>query len=71
MQVDHDTSDRRGDMFGHMGVDHLAEQGMIDMIIDSSPISGPSCAEPPLIWRLVEAIKVSEITKLTHSRPRS
>ena len=48
-----------GDMFGTKGVDHLAQQGMIDTIIGGSYPSGPSSAEPPLIWNLVSAEKVA------------
>jgi len=42
-----------GDMFGTKGVDHLAQDGMIDTIIGGSYPSGPSSAEPPLIWQLL------------------
>lgn len=42
-----------GDMFGTKGVDHLAQPGMIDTIIGGSYPSGPSSAEPPLIWQLI------------------
>jgi len=41
-----------GDMFGTKGVDHLAKPGMIETIIGGSYPSGPSSAEPPLIWQL-------------------
>lgn len=42
-----------GDMFGTKGVDHLAKPGMIKTIIGGSYPSGPSSAEPPLIWQLI------------------
>jgi propionate CoA-transferase len=43
-----------GDMFGTKGIDHLAaHSGMIDTIIGGSYPSGPSSAEPPVIWQLI------------------
>jgi len=48
-----------GDMFGTKGVDHLAQEGMIDTIIGGSYPSGPSSSEPPLIWRLLGDNKVA------------
>ncbi len=48
-----------GDMFGTKGVDHLATNGQIETIIGGSYPSGPSSAEPPLIWQLVGANKVA------------
>ena len=48
-----------GDMFGTLGVDHLAQDGMIDTIIGGSYPSGPSSANPPLIWDLVVNNKVA------------
>ena len=48
-----------GDMFGTKGVDHLAQEGMIDTIIGGSYPSGPSSADPPLIWDLISAEKVA------------
>lgn len=42
-----------GDMFGTKGVDHLAQPGLIDTIIGGSYPSGPSSAEPPLIWQML------------------
>ena len=42
-----------GDMFGTKGVDHLAQDGMIETIIGGSYPSGPSSGEPPLIWTLL------------------
>lgn len=44
-----------GDMFGTKGVDHIAHQGMIDRIIGGSYPSGPTNAEPPLIWQRILA----------------
>ena len=48
-----------GDMFGTKGVDHLAQEGMIDTIIGGSYPSGPSSSEPPLIWQLLGANKLA------------
>jgi len=48
-----------GDMFGTKGIDHLAQEGMIDTIIGGSYPSGPSSAEPPLIWQLIGANKLA------------
>lgn len=42
-----------GDMFGTKGTDHIAKPGMIARIIGGSYISGPSKAEPPLIWKRI------------------
>lgn len=48
-----------GDMFGTKGVDHLAQDGMIKKMIVGSLPSGPSSAEPPLIWNLVLDNKIA------------
>jgi acyl CoA:acetate/3-ketoacid CoA transferase len=48
-----------GDMFGTKGVDHLAQDGMIDTIIGGSYPSGPSSAEPPLIWQMLGANQIA------------
>ncbi|GAC88022.1 acyl-CoA transferase [Gluconobacter thailandicus F149-1 = NBRC 100600] len=48
-----------GDMFGTKGVDHLAQPGMIRKIIGGSYPSGPSNAEPPLIWQRILAEDVA------------
>lgn len=42
-----------GDMFGTRGVDHLAQPGLLATIIGGSYPSGPSSAEPPLIWQML------------------
>lgn len=44
-----------GDMFGTKGVDHIAHKGMISRIIGGSYPSGPTTAEPPLIWQRILA----------------
>lgn len=48
-----------GDMFGTKGVDHIAKPGMIRRIIGGSYPSGPSSAEPPLIWQRITGEDVS------------
>lgn len=48
-----------GDMFGTKGVDHLAHKGMIHRIIGGSYPSGPTNAEPPLIWQRILAEDVA------------
>lgn len=42
-----------GDMSGIRGVDHIARKGLLAKIIGGSYPSGPSSAEPPLIWQMV------------------
>ena len=42
-----------GDMFGTKGIDHLAKKGLISTILGGSYPSGPSSAEPPLIWQML------------------
>lgn len=48
-----------GDMFGTLGVDHIARPGMIARIIGGSYPSGPTNAEPPLIWQLITSEQVA------------
>lgn len=48
-----------GDMFGTKGVDHIAHKGMIDRIIGGSYPSGPTNADPPLIWQRILANDVA------------
>ena len=48
-----------GDMFGTMGVDHIARPGMLSRIIGGSYPSGPTTAEPPRIWRMITANEVA------------
>jgi propionate CoA-transferase len=47
-----------GDMWGIKGVDHIAKQGCLAKIIAGSYPSGPSSAEPPAIWRIVEGNQI-------------
>lgn len=42
-----------GDMSGIKGVDHIAKKGLLKRIIGGSYPSGPSGAEPPLIWQMI------------------
>ncbi len=42
-----------GDMSGIKGIDHIARKGLLKKILGGSYPSGPSTAEPPLIWRMV------------------
>ncbi|MEM6461061.1 MAG: acyl CoA:acetate/3-ketoacid CoA transferase [Pseudomonadota bacterium] len=42
-----------GDFFGTKGVDHIAKPGCLSKIIGGSYPSGPSNAEPPLIWQMI------------------
>ena len=48
-----------GDMSGVKGVDHIAKAGLIKRIIGGSYPSGPSSAEPPLIWQLLGANEIA------------
>ncbi|ABC90515.1 probable acyl-CoA transferase protein [Rhizobium etli CFN 42] len=42
-----------GDMSGIKGVDYIARKGLLKRIIGGSYPSGPSSAEPPLIWQMI------------------
>lgn len=42
-----------GDMWGIKGIDHLARPGLIARVLAGSYPSGPSSAEPPLIWQMI------------------
>lgn len=42
-----------GDFFGTKGIDHIAKPGCLSRIIGGSYPSGPSKAEPPLIWQMI------------------
>lgn len=44
-----------GDMFGTKGVDHIARDGLLSRIIGGSYPSGPTKADPPLIWQMIAA----------------
>ncbi len=47
-----------GDFFGTKGIDHIAHEGCLVRIIGGSYPSGPSQAEPTLIWNMILADKV-------------
>lgn len=47
-----------GDMSGIKGIDHLARAGLLARIIAGSYPSGPSQAEPPLIWQMVSGNQI-------------
>ncbi len=48
-----------GDMSGIKGIDHIARPGLLKKIIAGSYPSGPSSAEPPLIWQMIGADQVA------------
>ncbi|RZL84134.1 MAG: acyl CoA:acetate/3-ketoacid CoA transferase [Rhodococcus sp. (in: high G+C Gram-positive bacteria)] len=43
-----------GDMWGIKGIDHIARPGLLARVIAGSYPSGPSSAEPPRIWQMIE-----------------
>jgi propionate CoA-transferase len=43
-----------GDMSGIKGIDHIATRGLLARVIAGSYPSGPSSAEPPRIWQMIE-----------------
>lgn len=47
-----------GDMWGIKGIDHIAKPGLLAKIIAGSYPSGPSSAEPPKIWQMIEADEI-------------
>ncbi len=47
-----------GDFFGTKGVDHIARPGCISRIIGGSYPSGPTKADPPLIWQMITANQI-------------
>lgn len=48
-----------GEMFGTKGVDHIAKPGMLVRIIGGAYPSGPSNAEPPLVWQMILAAQLA------------
>ncbi|APG86291.1 coenzyme A transferase [Sinorhizobium americanum CCGM7] len=48
-----------GDMSGIKGVDYIARKGLLKRIIGGSYPSGPSTAEPPLIWQMIGADEIA------------
>ena len=47
-----------GDFFGTKGIDHIAQAGCIERVIGGSYPSGPSKADPPLIWQMITANQI-------------
>jgi propionate CoA-transferase len=43
-----------GDMSGIKGIDRIAQRGLLARVIAGSYPSGPSSAEPPLIWQMID-----------------
>lgn len=43
-----------GDMYGIRGIDHIAKPGLLARVIAGSYPSGPSSAEPPAVWSMIE-----------------
>ncbi len=48
-----------GDMSGIKGIDHIARRGLLKRVIAGSYPSGPSSADPPLIWQMLGANQVA------------
>lgn len=44
-----------GDMSGIKGIDHIARPGLLGRVVAGSYPSGPSKAEPPQIWQMIES----------------
>ena len=42
-----------GDMYGVKGIDHIAQDGLLDRVIAGSYPSGPSSLPMPEIWRMI------------------
>ncbi|QNQ61472.1 acyl CoA:acetate/3-ketoacid CoA transferase [Brucella sp. 6810] len=47
-----------GDMSGIKGVDYIAKKGLLKKILAGSYPSGPSSAEPPLIWQMITSNEI-------------
>lgn len=47
-----------GDMYGIKGIDHIAYDGLLSTVIAGSYPSGPSSAEPPRIWQMIQDERV-------------
>ena len=43
-----------GDMYGVRGIDHIARPGLLKRVIAGSYPSGPSKADPPKVWQMIE-----------------
>ncbi|HET7093534.1 MAG TPA: CoA-transferase, partial [Thermomicrobiales bacterium] len=47
-----------GDMYGIVGIDHLARPGLLRRVVAGSYPSGPSSMPAPAIWRMIDANEV-------------
>ncbi|HEU5434583.1 MAG TPA: acyl CoA:acetate/3-ketoacid CoA transferase [Thermomicrobiales bacterium] len=47
-----------GDMYGIVGIDHLARPGLLRRVVAGSYPSGPSSMPAPAIWRMIDAGEV-------------
>lgn len=47
-----------GDMYGIRGIDHIARPGLLAKVIAGSYPSGPSGAEAPLVWQMIDRNEV-------------
>lgn len=47
-----------GDFFGTKGIDHIAKPGCLKKIVAGSYPSGPTKADPPLIWQMITANQI-------------
>ncbi len=47
-----------GDFFGIKGIDHIARPGCLARVIAGSYPSGPTKADPPLVWQMIGANEV-------------
>ena len=48
-----------GDMYGVKGIDHIAQDGLLDRVIAGSYPSGPSSLPMPEIWRMIVEDRVA------------
>lgn len=48
-----------GDMYGVKGIDHIAQDGLLDRVIAGSYPSGPSSLPMPEIWRMIVEERVA------------
>ena len=48
-----------GDFFGTKGIDHLVKPGLLRRVIGGSYPSGPTKADPPLIWQAIAAEQIA------------
>ena len=60
-----------GDMSGIKGIDHIAKPGLLKRVIAGSYPSGPSSAEPPVIWQMIgsDAVAAYNLSLIHISEP--